>query len=68
MKKVIIAAIIVVLIGAGLLIFYKTRDSGVKFKTEPVQRGSLRATVTATGNDYTSISIPASRMDRSSLS
>jgi HlyD family secretion protein len=49
MKKIIIAAIIAGLIGAGAFIFYKSKNSGVKFKTTPVTRGSLRSTVTATG-------------------
>ena len=49
MKKIIIAAIIVVLIGSGLLIYYKTKNNGVQYKTVPIQNGSLRATVTATG-------------------
>ena len=49
MKKIIIAAIIAGLIGAGAFIFYKSKNGGVKFKTTPVTRGSLRSTVTATG-------------------
>ena len=49
MKKIIIAAIIVVLIGGGLLIYYKTKNNGVQYKTVPIQSGSVRATVTATG-------------------
>jgi HlyD family secretion protein len=49
MKKIIIAAIIVVLIGGGLLVYYKTKSGEVKYKTVPIQNGSLRATVTATG-------------------
>jgi HlyD family secretion protein len=49
MKKIIIAAIIVILIGGGLLVYYKTKNGEVKYKTVPVQNGSVRATVTATG-------------------
>jgi HlyD family secretion protein len=49
MKKIIVAAIIAILIGSGLLIYYKTKNGVVKYKTAPVQNGSLRATVTATG-------------------
>jgi HlyD family secretion protein len=49
MKKVVIAAIIVVLIGGGLLIFYMNKNGGVQYKTIPIQNGSVRATVTATG-------------------
>ena len=49
MKKIIIAAVIIVLVGAGVFIFLKSNTSGAKFKTTPVTRGSLRSTVTATG-------------------
>ena len=49
MKKIIIAAIIVVVIGAGAFIFYKSKNGAVKFKTTPVTSGALRSTVTATG-------------------
>jgi HlyD family secretion protein len=49
MKKIIITAIIVVLIGGGLFVWYKSKSNGVKYKTVPIQTGSLRATVTATG-------------------
>lgn len=49
MKKIIIAAIIIVLIGAGAFIFYKSKNGAVKFKTTPVTSGPLRSTVTATG-------------------
>jgi len=49
MKKIIIAAIIVILIGIGLLIFFMNKNGKVKYTTVPVQIGSIRATVTATG-------------------
>ncbi len=49
MKKIIIAAIIVILIGIGLLIFFMNKNGKVKYTTAPVQIGSIRATVTATG-------------------
>lgn len=49
MKKIVIAAIIVAIIGGGLLIYYKTKNNGVQYKTIPIQNGSVRATVTATG-------------------
>ncbi len=49
MKKIIIAAIIIVVIGAGAFIFYKSKNGAVKFKTTPVTSGALRSTVTATG-------------------
>jgi HlyD family secretion protein len=49
MKKIVIAAILVVLIGGGLLVYYKTKTNGVQYKTIPIQNGSIRSTVTATG-------------------
>jgi HlyD family secretion protein len=49
MKKIVIAIIIAVLIGGGLLAYYKVKDGEVKYKTVAIQNGSLRATVTATG-------------------
>lgn len=49
MKKIIIAAIIVILIGVGLLFFFMNKNGKVKYTTVPVKIGSLRATVTATG-------------------
>jgi HlyD family secretion protein len=49
MKKIIITVIVVILIGGGLWIFYKNKNGGVQYKTVPIQTGSLRATVTATG-------------------
>jgi len=39
MKKIIIAAIIVILIGIGLLIFFMNKNGKVKYTTVPVQIG-----------------------------
>ena len=49
MKKIVIAIIIAVLIGGGLLAYYKIKNGEVKYKTVLIQNGSLRASVTATG-------------------
>ena len=49
MKKIVIAIIIAVLIGGGLLAYYKIKNGEVKYKTILIQNGSLRAAVTATG-------------------
>ncbi len=49
MKKIVTGIIIALLIGVGLLLFYKSRNNEVKYKTVPIQNGSLRSTVTATG-------------------
>lgn len=48
-KKIIIAAILVLIIGAGGAYLFMNRGDGVKFRTEKVQRGDIRAAVTATG-------------------
>jgi len=48
-KKIIIAAIIILVIGAGGVYLFKNRGDGVKFRTEKVTRGDIRASVTATG-------------------
>ena len=48
-KKIIIAAILVLIIGAGGAYFFKNRGNAVKFRTEKVTRGDMRAAVTATG-------------------
>ena len=49
-KKLIIAAIILVLlIAGGILALLKNGNNGPKFKTAPVARGDIMATVTATG-------------------
>jgi len=49
-KKIIVTAVILVLIiGAGGFYLFKNRGDGVKFRTEKVARGDIRAAVTATG-------------------
>jgi HlyD family secretion protein len=48
-KKIVIAAILVLIIGAGGAYLFTNRGDGVKFRTEKVTRGDIRAAVTATG-------------------
>jgi len=48
-KKILAAVVLVVILAGGGLYFLKNRDTAVKFKTEAVARGDLRAAVTATG-------------------
>lgn len=49
MKKIAIAAIVVLLIGAGLWIVLKNKSGQIRYTAVPVQSGSLQAMVTATG-------------------
>jgi HlyD family secretion protein len=48
-KKILAAVVLVVILAGGGLYSLKHRDTAVKFKTEAVARGDLRAAVTATG-------------------
>jgi len=48
-KKILAAVVLAVILAGGGFYFLKNRDTAVKFKTEPVSRGDLRAAVTATG-------------------
>jgi HlyD family secretion protein len=48
-KKIIIAAIIVAVLIAGASILLMKKGNSVRFRTVPVTKGSLKATVTATG-------------------
>ena len=47
--KIIIGALLVVLLAAGLFFYFKNGNNAPKFKTQTAARGDLRATVTATG-------------------
>jgi len=49
-KKIVIAAILFLIIIAGGVYLFKNRGDGVKFRTEKVTRGDIRASVTATGS------------------
>jgi HlyD family secretion protein len=49
MKKLIAAIVIVMIIGAGAVYYFKGKNTVEQYKTTPVSRGSLRASVTATG-------------------
>ena len=48
-KKILIIVGILLVVGIGLFFFLRGSENGQKFKTAPVTRGNLRATVTATG-------------------
>ncbi|MFH1078647.1 MAG: efflux RND transporter periplasmic adaptor subunit [Pseudomonadota bacterium] len=48
-KKILMAAVLVLILGSGGFYLFKNRDNGVKFKTDKVARGDIRASVTATG-------------------
>ncbi|MBA4396203.1 MAG: efflux RND transporter periplasmic adaptor subunit [Syntrophus sp. (in: bacteria)] len=48
-KTIVIAVILVLIIVAGGAYLFKNRGDGVKFRTEKVTRGDIRAAVTATG-------------------
>jgi HlyD family secretion protein len=50
-KKILWAAvlILILILGAGGVYLFRNKGDGVKFKTEKVARGDIRASVTATG-------------------
>lgn len=49
MKKIIIAAVILILILIGVLYFFKKNDKAPQYITQTAERGDIRATVFATG-------------------
>jgi HlyD family secretion protein len=48
-KKILVAVILMLILGIGGFFLFKNKGNGVKFKTEKVTRGDIRASVTATG-------------------
>jgi HlyD family secretion protein len=48
-KKIILAALLAILLAAGLFFYLSRGNNGPKFKTQAAARGDIRATVTATG-------------------
>jgi HlyD family secretion protein len=48
-KKIIAGIVILLLVAGGLAVYFKKADGGAKYKTVPVTRGPLRASITATG-------------------
>ena len=48
-KKIMVAAGLIVILAVGGFFLFKDKANGVKFKTEKVARGDIRASVTATG-------------------
>ncbi len=49
MKKIIIAVVIFLMILIGIIIFFKKSDKSPQYLTQPVDRGEILATVSATG-------------------
>lgn len=49
MKKALVAAVVLALLGAGGFFFWKKDNSGQKFRTEKVAKGDIIEAVTATG-------------------
>ncbi len=49
MKKIVVALCVLALFGAAAWYFFSGKKGAVQFRTAPVTRGTLRATVTATG-------------------
>ena len=49
MKKIVVIAGIVILIGLGVFFALRSRGNTVQFRTAPVTLGNIRSTVTATG-------------------
>jgi len=48
-KKVIAGVILLILLGSGVFFLVKGGEKAPKYRTEPVSRGEIRATVTASG-------------------
>jgi HlyD family secretion protein len=48
-KKILIIVGVLLVIGIGVFLLLRGSENGQKFKTAPVTRGNLKATVTATG-------------------
>ena len=49
MSRKLYIGIVVIVVAAGALFLGLRKDNPVKFKTEPVSRGTIRAFCTATG-------------------
>ncbi|MEN6374135.1 MAG: efflux RND transporter periplasmic adaptor subunit [Smithella sp.] len=49
MKKIILAAVVLIAIGIGLFLFLRSDKNEPKYVTEKVTRGDIKATVSATG-------------------
>lgn len=49
MKKIIIAAVILIAVGTGLFFVFRSDKNGPKYVTDKITRGDIKATVSATG-------------------
>ncbi|MFZ5997012.1 MAG: efflux RND transporter periplasmic adaptor subunit [Nitrospirota bacterium] len=49
MKKLIMMSIIIAVIGFGALALLRSKENGIKFRTEAITRGTIESAVTATG-------------------
>lgn len=49
MKKIIIAIVLLIIILIGVFVFFKKSDKAPQYTTQTVDRGDIRATVSATG-------------------
>lgn len=49
MKKLLIGSVILIVLGIVAFIIFRSKENGLKFRTEKVTRGDIQATVTATG-------------------
>lgn len=49
MKKIIAVVVIVIILGIAAFIFIRSKENGIKYRTEKVAMGNIEASVTATG-------------------
>lgn len=49
MKKVVIAVVVLIAVGAGLFLALRSDKNGMKYITEKITRGDIKSTVSATG-------------------
>lgn len=49
MKKILIGILIVMILGVAAFIFFRNKDSGLKYRTEKITKGDIETNVTATG-------------------
>lgn len=59
MKKIIIGAVVVLILGAGLFFYFKSGKNGPRYVTENITMSDIKSTVTATGivNAVTTVSV-----------
>ncbi|MBI5205364.1 MAG: efflux RND transporter periplasmic adaptor subunit [Nitrospirae bacterium] len=49
MKKILLGILIVIILGVAAFIFFRNKDSGLKYRTEKITKGDIETNVTATG-------------------